>query len=297
MHTTRGVTKAIHVRNNAQLILFDTPGLVDTAEMRRHHLETAFVSSQRHSIQHANMMGIVHDVSNTWTRGELHSTVLRTLEAYPKVPSFLILNKIDTLKSKRVLLDLARMLTMNTLGGRLGHPAPNVEKPPRRGKTDTKAQDVVDAATQRKRAIGWPGFSDVFMISSVTGDGIPAVLKFLLAKSQPGAWEYTADEFTDLPPEEQIVQSVRARLLDFMPQEIPYQLRSEIEFFMRETPGGRIFASVLVNCPSERIEKLVCGIKDGKLRQITDCVTSDLIETFGVPISLTITTRTTKVST
>lgn len=58
---------------------------------------------------------------------------------------------------------------------------------------------------------------------------------------------------------------------------------------------GQIFASVQVTCPSERIERLVCGEKDGKLRQITERVTSDLIETFGQPISLTLATRTVKV--
>lgn len=118
------------------------------------------------------------------------------------------------------------------------------------------------------------------------------VQKYLLSKTKAKAWEYTADEYTDQPPEQQIVQTVRARLLDFMPQEIPYQLRSEIEFYTHE--NGRIFASVQVTCPSERIERLVCGEKDGKLRQITDSVTSDLIETFGVPISLTLTTRSPK---
>lgn len=60
---------------------------------------------------------------------------------------------------------------------------------------------------------------------------------------------------------------------------------------------GQIFASVQVTCPSERIERLVCGEKDGKLRQITERVTSDLIETFGQSISLTLATRTVKVPT
>ena len=73
------------------------------------------MSSNKHSIQHANIIGVVHDVSNSWTRNELHSNVLDILELYPNVPSVLILNKIDVLKSKRVLLNLATSLTLNTL--------------------------------------------------------------------------------------------------------------------------------------------------------------------------------------
>ena len=52
-----------------------------------------------------------------------------------------------------------------------------------------------------------------------------------------------------------------------------------------------IYASVEVVCPSQRIERLICGESNGRLRQITERVTSDLVETFGKPISLTIATR------
>lgn len=292
MHTTRGTAKAIHVRHNAQLILFDTPGLVSDAEMRRHHLESSFHSSPRHSIQHADLLAIVHDVSNTWARGQLHRTVLDTLHAYPKVPSVLVLNKIDTLRSKRVLLDLARTLTAGTLDGKSfvgAKDAKDAKETLQKQRRQSSSTDGTADGDSQKPAIGWPGFAEVFMVSSVTGDGMPAVMKFLLARSRSAAWEYTGDEYSDQPPEELIVQSVRARLLDFLPQEIPYQLRPEIEFYTRE--NGRIFASVQVTCPSERIERLVCGEKDGKLKQITERVTSDLIETFGVPIQLTLSTR------
>lgn len=46
-----------------------------------------------------------------------------------------------------------------------------------------------------------------------------------------------------------------------------------------------------VVCPSKRIERLICGESNGRLRQITERVTSDLVETFGKPISFTIATR------
>lgn len=47
-------------------------------------------------------------------------------------------------------------------------------------------------------------------------------------------WEYGANEYTDQPPEELIVQTVRARLLHFLSQEIPYLLKSEIEYYHQE---------------------------------------------------------------
>lgn len=158
MHTTRTFSKAICVKNNVQIILFDTPGLVTDSEVKKHQLESTYTSACRHSIQHSDIIGVVHDVSNSWNRNELHKTVMNTLTAYPKLPSFLILNKIDTLKSKRVLLDLARTLTNNTLMQSKKVPSKNIvlEKP--------------------EKSVGWSNFSDVFMISSVTGDGMSAIM-------------------------------------------------------------------------------------------------------------------------
>jgi GTPase len=105
--------------------------------------------------------------------------------------------------------------------------------------------------------------------------------------SRASQWEYPADQSTDRKPEEIIVQSVQARLLDYLPQEIPYLLNCEIEYFSNE--NSIIYASVLVKCPNSRLERLMCGVSNGKLKQINERVTSDLVETFKSPVHLTIT--------
>lgn len=43
-------------------------------------------------------------------------------------------------------------------------------------------------------------------------------------------WEYTKDVHTDQPMENLIVDSVRAVLLDYLPNEIPYNLGVEMEY-------------------------------------------------------------------
>lgn len=91
--------------------------MVTQKEINKHKLEQSFKSSYRHAIQHADMIAVMHDASNTWTRKELHATVIDSLKAYPQLPSILILNKIDALKSKRITLELIRVLTNNTLTG------------------------------------------------------------------------------------------------------------------------------------------------------------------------------------
>lgn len=280
VHTTRKTAKAIHVRNNHQMVLFDTPGLVTGREMKKHHLEQSFQSSPRYSIQSSNLIAVIHDISNNWTRNSLHPIVLETLEFYKKVPSFLILNKIDQLRSKRVLLDTINHLTLNTLappsGKGLGH--------------KKKAEDAlpVDESGLHRENLGWAHFSNVFMVSALTGDGLSDVLEFIYSHAKPGNWEFPANTLTDQSNEQIVEDSVRARLLDYLPQEIPYSLKSKLEYY--DENKSTIYASVHVDCPNVRIERLVCGDQNGKLKQITERVTSDLVETFRKAISLTITT-------
>jgi len=280
VHTTRNYSRAITVKGRTQMVFFDTPGLITDREVKKHHLESSFLTAYRHSIQHADLIGVVHDVSNSYTRDQLHSSVLAALEEYKKMPSFLVLNKIDAVKSKRILLDLVRNLTSGCLNG---VPYGATKFNFKRGRITPTEAPKVD-----KNPNSWPNFQEVFMISALNGDGISALINWTSKQAKEAPWLFESDKFTDQDPENLVVQSVQAKLLDFLPQEIPYQLECQLEFY--DVEKGQMYASVLVICPSDRVEKLVCGVGNGKLRQITESCTSDLIETFQMPISLTIST-------
>ncbi|XP_017040207.1 GTPase Era, mitochondrial [Drosophila ficusphila] len=277
VHTTRQSNTAIYTTGQTQLVFYDTPGLVTQKEIRRHHLDQNFKSAYRHAIQHADIIAVVHDASNGWTRKELHPTVLDTLKAYSNLPSFLVLNKIDALKSKRLLLDLIKTLTNDTLTA---------------GKRGSQGTTPVDPAAREirvnKRDTSWSHFSDVFLVSALTGSGLHEMQSYLVGQAKPRLWKYPADIRTDSTPEALIVESVRARLLDYLPQEIPYNLKCELEYY--SVDKNIIYTSVQVQCPTTRIERLICGEANGKLRQITERVTSDLVEMFGQAVSLTIST-------
>lgn len=53
----------------------------------------------------------------------------------------------------------------------------------------------------------------------------------MLHISEPSPWLYPVSEFTDQPSETVIVNTVRSKLLDHLPQEIPYNLDTVIEYF------------------------------------------------------------------
>lgn len=244
--------------------------------MKKHHLSSSFISNCRHSIQSSDIIGILHDISNRWTRNELSPIILNLLKEYEKKPSFLILNKIDKVRSKRALLDTIRALTCKNISL-----DPTFSRP-------IKIPATPNVRASNEKEIGWPYFKNIFMVSSLKGDGVDKIVEYLSSISAEGSWIYRNNESTDQKPEKLIEDFVRARLLDYLPQEIPYNLKTEIEYFSNE--NNKIYASVLIVCPNERHEKLVCGMYDGKLKQIADRVTSDLIESFRLPVTLTVCT-------
>uniref|UniRef100_A0A1A9WDV7 GTPase Era, mitochondrial n=1 Tax=Glossina brevipalpis TaxID=37001 RepID=A0A1A9WDV7_9MUSC len=282
VHTTRKANKAIYTTEQTQLVFYDTPGLVTESEIKKYKLEGSFRSAYRHAAQNADLIAVIHDVSNAFTRKELHFTVIDTLKMYPRLPSILIMNKIDALKSKRITLDLIRTLTNNTLSSEQANKRVNkINKSVVKESIPLKKGGI-------NREVSWSNFSQVFLVSAAIGSGLNDVHDYLIASAKLRPWEYKPEEFTDEAPENLIVDSVKARLLDYLPQEIPYNLETYLEYYSLE--NDTIYASVEVVCPTQRIERLICGESNGRLRQITERVTSDLIETFGKPISFTIAT-------
>lgn len=282
VHTTRTYSQAILNKQNSQIIAFDTPGVVSKKEMKKFKLDERFVSACRHSIQNSNIIGVIHDASNHYTRGSIDPLILSLLKEYSKVPSFLVMNKIDKLRSKRTLLDLVRTLTCNNL-------SLSKKKPKNVGDKENESE-VIDPNREKesKDEGGWPDFKGVFMVSSLNGDGVEKVVEFIEKYAVEKPWEFKKNETTDQKPTDLIEQLVRARLLDYLPQEIPYSLVPQLEYFSDE--DNKIFASVIIKCPNERHERLLCGMGDKKLKQITDRITSDMIQSFKVPVSLTINT-------
>ncbi|XP_030763186.1 GTPase Era, mitochondrial [Sitophilus oryzae] len=269
-HTTRSKSMAIYTERDTQVVFLDTPGLVSEKEQNRYNLENSFKRDTKKALKDADMIGVIHDVSNISRRERLDLKIIKLLEFHKEKPSFLIFNKVDILKSKRKLLDLTRIITNNCIRGK---PIPGQIKSKHLSSTD--------------KMRGWPNFEEIFMVSALTGDGLAEVKKHLIANAKLGKWMFREEIWTDQSAENIIVTSVRAKLLDFLPQEIPYGLQTEIEYF-DVNDEGIINTVVLVKCPSARKAKLIAGVSDGKLKQITQSVQDDLQNAFQCIVTIKI---------
>lgn len=262
VHTTRAKSTAIFTTGDSQIIFLDTPGLVNKKEQTRYNLANSFLRDSKNVLQEADVIGVIHDVSNAYTREKLDIKIIKLLEFHKSKPSFLVFNKIDIIKSKRKLLDITRQVTDNCVDGK---PIPG--------------SSIRRVGVEVKEDKGWPYFQEIFMVSALSGDGLADVKNYLVKNAKPGKWLFPEQVWTDQSAESIISNSVHAKLLDFLPQEIPYSLKPELEYF-DVSEEGVITTVVLVKCPSSRISKLVAGAADGKLKQITQSVQADLQDAF-----------------
>lgn len=134
VHTTIHKAEAIHTEGNTQIIFMDTPGLVMAKEIKTYKLLKTFDEDIKNAITNADVIGIIQDVTNVYTRYKLEDFVLNYIKNKVKdIPLLMIFNKVDKLKKKNILLDLTRMLTNNS---------------------------------------NYPKFDDIFMISALNEDGV-----------------------------------------------------------------------------------------------------------------------------
>lgn len=99
VHTTRKKSHAIITSDKTQIVFLDTPGVISNQEQKKFNLEKTFFRDCEKSLMLTDLIGVVHDVGDHWTRDMLDLKIIRLLERYKKKPSFLILNKVSKIKS------------------------------------------------------------------------------------------------------------------------------------------------------------------------------------------------------
>lgn len=117
VHTTQCNARAVFNAGSTQLVFLDTPGLVTPQEVTKHSLQRTLLTEPEMSLQDADLLAVVHDTSCQFTQSTLHTRLLRLLALHPTIPSVLVLNKVDLLKSKVKLLEITQLLTEGVIGG------------------------------------------------------------------------------------------------------------------------------------------------------------------------------------
>ncbi|CAH6785856.1 GTPase Era, mitochondrial [Phodopus roborovskii] len=280
VHTTRCQALGVITEKDAQVILLDTPGIISPVKQKRHHLELSLLEDPWKSMESADLVVVLVDVSDKWTRSQLSPQVLKCLTHFSQVPSILVLNKVDCLKQKSVLLELTATLTDGVVNGkklnikqalnsrRLGTHCPNpAEKDP-----DTYS-------VKNPQRIGWPNFQEIFMLSALNNKDVNTLKQYLLAQAQPGPWEFHSGVLTSQTPEEICTNKIREKLLEYLPEEVPYNVHQKTVMW-EEGPSGELVIQQNLLVPKESHVRILIGQKGLLIAQIAQEVGRDLMDIF-----------------
>ncbi|KZC11893.1 PREDICTED: GTPase Era, mitochondrial [Dufourea novaeangliae] len=233
VHTTQHKAEAVYLEGDTQIVFVDTPGLVTNHELKKYKLMASYKQDPEVSASEADIIGVVQDVTNVYTRYKISDFVIDYLKQKKEdTPLLLILNKVDKLKQKQVLLELINKLTSNA---------------------------------------DYPKFDDIFMVSALSGDGVNDLRTYLCDCAKAKDWQYDQNLCTDQSIDTIVVETVRAKLLDLLQDEVPYNIQIRLEH-LDIGEDGTMNILVSLNCDKRRYQGILLR-KDGQMVKLVSQLT------------------------
>ncbi|XP_064250713.1 GTPase Era, mitochondrial [Passer domesticus] len=325
VHTTRCKARGVITHQDTQLIILDTPGLTNPLKAKRHNLDEAMLTDPWDSMKHADLVLVLVDVSDHWTRNSLSKEVLRCLSQFPHIPSVLVLNKVDMLKKKFLLLEIATDLTEGIVNGkklevissplkqdsrssakfplRVTEAFPPESKVPGSplGQEKSQAQEgsaldkSSDAGTGEgpqhhgpkdlKDVKGWPHFQEIFMLAALRGEEVDTLKSYLLMQAKPGPWEFHSDVLTSQSPREICDNIIREKVLEYLPLEVPYGV-TQVTDVWEEGECGELLIVQSLLVPRESHKRMLIGRGGKVISRIAREAGQDLMNTFLCEVRL-----------
>ncbi|XP_069800864.1 GTPase Era, mitochondrial [Dendropsophus ebraccatus] len=298
VHTTRCKAKGIVTEGDTQMILLDTPGMVNSVKAGRYNLEKTFQEDPWQSVKMADVVVVLVDVSDKWMRKSLPPEVLKCLSKNSHIPSILVLNKVDLVKQKDTLLEVTSKLTDGVVKGRKAVIKSSKRKAQPEARKEVNISPVKIEGTGEqpedqqggtyrdlKDRTGWPHFQEVFMLSALGGDEVETLKTYLMTLAKPGEWEYHSEVVTTQAPEEICKNVIREKLLEYLPQEIPYNI-TQVNELWEEGSGGELVIKQTLLVPKENHVKLIIGPGGELISKIAKEAGCDLMNAFLCDVRL-----------
>ena len=128
-------------------------------------------------------------------------------------------------------------------------------------------------------------FSETFMVSALTGDGVADVRSWLAREVPPGPWHYPEDQISDAPLRILAAEITREKLYHRLHQELPYQATVETEDWKEMKDGSvRIEQTIYVERDSQK--KIVIGKGGQTLKAIGAEARKEIGEVTETPVHL-----------
>ena len=120
-------------------------------------------------------------------------------------------------------------------------------------------------------------FEATFMISALSGDGVPDLKAWLAAHLPPGPWLYPPDQMSDAPLRQLAAEITREKLFERLHQELPYQATVETESW-KELRGGAVRIEQTIYVTRESQRKIVLGKGGATIKAIGEAARREIAE-------------------
>ncbi len=128
-------------------------------------------------------------------------------------------------------------------------------------------------------------FSEIYMISALSGDGVADLTTALAAKMKPGPWLYPEDQIADAPQRVIAAEITREKLIRRLHDEMPYATTVETETWKTLKDGSiRIEQVIFVERDSQK--PIVLGKGGQTIKEIGKQAREDLAEMLEVNVHL-----------
>jgi GTP-binding protein Era len=128
-------------------------------------------------------------------------------------------------------------------------------------------------------------FERIFMLSALTGDGVPD-LKAYLAEAVPlGPWLFPEDQLTDVSLRHAAAEITREKLFMRLHDELPYSLTVETADW-KELKDGSVRVEQTIYVMRESQRKILLGAKGVTIKEISMAAREEIGQMVGAPVHL-----------
>jgi GTP-binding protein Era len=129
------------------------------------------------------------------------------------------------------------------------------------------------------------GFTDTFMVSARTSDGLEDLRKIFAERVPAGPWHYPDDQLSDLPTRLLATEITREQLYLQLGQELPYASTVEHEKWEEKDDGSVLIHQViLVERPNQKA--IVIGKGGAKIKSIGEAARRELTQALDQKVHL-----------
>ena len=150
-------------------------------------------------------------------------------------------------------------------------------------KVDMVAKDKLLPLAARLNDLGI--FSDIFMISALSGDGVEGLKNHLITLMPPSPWYYDEDQITDVPTQVMAAEITREQLFLQLQQELPYAA-AVVPDSLEEKRDGSVIIRQTILVARDGHRSIILGKGGAHIKRIGERARKQLAQLFDRKVHL-----------